>query len=467
MTAATQSKLLFCLLNNKVSGGNRILLELANRSLQAGHDTNLHFLDKSGQPLWFSNNCKIVEDIFDDNFANYDLVFVSNASAVPLLLQHCDIDKVVLISQGFESYCYGETIADLLSPKESVENILKLGMPIISTSRSIQSLLKNKVGRDSFLVPVAIERTQFPKSETVDLNAAPKRVLAVGDYKAKFKGMLDLADALEILNREIPIQLVLLTQQRSARDWFRNYNFPVEFHYNPPQPDLAKLYASCHVYCCASWYEGFGLPCLEAFSVGVPVVSTNNFGVTEFAKDGENMLVARPHSPDDLAAKLRALLIDEILRDRLVENGALTADQYNWQQTMSCFFSAIEQIGALKQTKGSKSGVVALSKVELELLLKDLEDHGYYTPPRIEQELTAISTELQTLCSRIKEGAIDATESTELLRQIRQNLQMHLHNPATSYYKEFKARFDLCQVFSLIEDPKDWQKVLNFGEPNI
>ncbi len=458
MRDANQHKLLFCLLNNKVSGGNRILFELANRVLQAGLETELFFLDKSGPPSWFANKCKIVENSIESQVDNYDFVFVSNVSAVPSLLPHCDMNKLVLISQGFESYCYGETIAELLSSKASIENILKIGNPIIATSKSIQSLIKNKAGRDSLLVPVAIERSQFAQTESVGFSDSPKRILAVGDYKAKFKGMLDLADALKILNKEIPIQLVLLTQQKSAKDWFKNYDFPIEFNYNPPQSELAKLYASCHVYCCASWYEGFGLPCLEAFSVGIPVVSTNNFGVTEFAKEGENVLLARPHSPDDLAAKIRTILTDAVLRQKLIENGTGTADQYTWQQTMSCF------LAALKQIKHDNAHSVAPTSAELEFMLRDLEDNGYYTPPRIEQALSAISTELQTLCKRVKEGDIDEAESTALLQNIRQQLKQHLHNPKTSYYKEFKARFDLCQLFSVIENPKDWQKMLNFAD---
>ncbi|MBI2809747.1 MAG: glycosyltransferase family 4 protein [Candidatus Melainabacteria bacterium] len=459
MSEANQSKLLFCLLNNTVSGGNRILFELANRSLHAGLDTDLYFLDKSGQPLWFQNNCPVVQDSMTEvSIAEYDFVFVSNASAVPMLLPYCNINKLVLISQGFESYCYGETITELLSAKEPLENILKLGNPIIATSKSIQLLLQEKVGRTSYLVPVAIDRTQFPRSETVDLTTSPKRILAVGDYKAKFKGILDLADALDILAKELPVQLVLLTQQKSRADWFKHYHFPIEFNCNPPQTDLARIYSSCHVYCCSSWYEGFGLPCLEAFSVGIPVVSTKNFGVNEFTKAGDNMLLARPHSPDDLAAKLRTLLTDKGLRSKLIANGTIVADQYCWQQTMSCFFAA------LKQIKESKPETVAPDPTEIEALLNNLEENGYYTPPRIEQELTWISAELQALCVRVKDGSIDELESTQILKQLRQHLKRHLHNPATSYYKEFKARFDLCQLFSVIEDPKDWQKLLNFGD---
>ncbi len=480
------------MLNNKVSGGNRILLELANRSLRTGFDVELLFLNGSGTPEWFDNQCTIatlsLADLEKDE--KYDLIFASNASMVPTLLQYLDIQKLVLVCQGFESYCYGETITELFSPKSSIENILKLEIPIISTSLSIQKLLQERIGRASYLVPVAIDRSQFPpigerelsietpfltigerqlnigeSNSTIantDLSIArqkssPKRVLAVGDFKARFKGIFDLADALEVLSKEISIELVLLTQQRGGKEAFENFTFPVEFHCATPQADLARIYASCHVYCCASWYEGFGLPCLEAFSVGIPVVGTQNMGVQEFAKDGENILLARPHSPDDLAAKLRAVLNDEELQKQLIKNGTTTVDRYNWQTSMSSFVAAVREI------QNSNSPGQQPSEAHLKSLLTDLETDGFYTPVEVEHELKWISGELHALCNSIKAGNIDEAESRKTLTVIRQHLVRHLQNPAASYYKEFKARYDLCQLLTVIEDPQDWQKVLKFN----
>jgi hypothetical protein len=126
---------------------------------------------------------------------------------------------------------------------------------------------------------------------------------------------------------------------------------------------------------------------------------------------------------------------------------------------MPCFFNAIKQI------KDSVPIRDAPTRKELEVLLTNLEADGYYTPEHIESELTAISAELQSLCIRVKEGSIDKTEATRTLERLRQNLKTHLHNPRASYFNEFKARFDLCQLFSVIEDPKDWQKLLNFSKP--
>jgi L-malate glycosyltransferase len=454
--------MLFCLLNNKVSGGNRILLELANRSLQANFDSSLCFLDRSVAPDWFDTHCKVVEPNAE-NFEKYDFVFAPNASLLPMLLQYIPRSKVILISQGFESYCYGETIAELFVPKKSIENILKLDVPIISTSESIQKLLEEQVGRASYLVPVAIERSQFPSSETADINQTPKRILAVGNFRTRFKGILDLADALDILSKEVPVELVLLTQQNAGKNQFKSNQFPVEFHCDPPQSELAAIYASCHAYCCASWYEGFGLPCLEAFSVGIPVVATQNLGVQEFARSNENILLARPHSPDELAHQLRRALTDLDLRQRLVKNGRATAERYDWQRTMTSFFTALEQIKSSSAASTMSSPSPAQSPAQLQTLLKDLENDGYYTPQEVDSKLRWISGELQALCAAIKAGDIQEVESKKTLATIRQHLQEHLQNPSTNYYKEFKARYDFCQLLTTIEDPKEWQNLLKFS----
>ncbi len=477
MSEMSGAKLLFCFLNNKVSGGNRILLELANRSLKAGLSAELLFLDRSRDISWFQNGCKIVEENIDDHIdllANYDFVFAPNASAVPTLFPYCNNNnnnsnknnKLVLISQGYEPYCFGQTIIELFSPKESIENILRIDFPIIATSRSIQSLLKDRIGRSSYLVPVAVDRSCFPHSETASLSTSsnsptsptlPRRVLAVGDFRARFKGIFDIADALEVLSKHIPVELVLLTQQKSGRDAFKNYSFPVEFHCDPPQEELAKIYASCHAYCCASWYEGFGLPCLESFSIGLPVVATRNLGVEEFAKTGENILLARPHSPDDLAAQLQTILTDENLRKQLIEGGTTIAEQYNWHRTMDLFFDALNQI------KNTQPASVRPTDDQLQGMLDDLESNGFYTPRKIEFQLKWISGELQALCSDIKNGEIDPAKSKQTLEEIKLQLRRHLQNPATNYYKEFKARFDLCQMLSIMDDPKDWLTLLNRG----
>ncbi len=487
MDATSRFKLLFCLLNNKVSGGNRILLELANRSHGLGSRVDVHFRDGSGHPLWFDNfSCDLVDVAMADSsivikdkstaiestiqdssttnetrrkLESYDFIFVSNLSLLPMILPYCNYDKVVLISQGFESYCYGDTPAALFSPKQSLEAILRLPMRIIATSKSIQALLQDKVGRSSYMVPVSVERRQFARHQPIDRASLPKRILAVGDYQATFKGIFDLADALEIVAKDLPVQLVLLTQQKSARHRFDKYSFPVEFHHCPAQSEIAAIYASCHAYCCSSWYEGFGLPCLEAFSVGIPVISTDNYGVTDFAQPDENILIAPPNSPKELAEAVQRLMLDDALASRLIKNGDATVSSYTWDQTLHSFFKTLDEIsGSPSVHTGSTD------RDEMQQLLHNLETDGFFTPAAIEHELIAASSQLEKLCKLVRAGSIPNEAAGNSLRDIREQLQKHLGNPRASYYKEFKARFDFCQLLSSFEDQGDWQKLINSAD---
>lgn len=464
-------KMLFCFANSKVGGGNRILLELANRLKQAGNDISLLFSDRSGSPGWFQNGCPVLEcdfeklsELTDVSLSSFDFVFASNASLVPALAAVVDIRKIVLICQGFESYCYGETPQELFASKPALEAIIKLPISVIATSKSIQTLLLEKLNVESYLVPVAIDPSQFvyERGETADgqsdvtSQVMPMRILAVGDYANRFKGIFDVADALDIIAPEFSVQLVVLTQQRSGRKQFKKYSFPVEFNYVPAQSTLGKLYSSCTAYCCGSWYEGFGLPCLESFAAGIPVISTNNLGVNEFARDGENMLLCEINSPESMAEKLRKLLGDSKLQQKLVDNGRSSLQDYSWSNTIDHFTLSLQQIRTAEPAKQHNS----VTSEELRSLLNDLEEEGFHTPPLVENVLRTSSALLTELLEQVKNNLVSDALATEKLTELRTNFRAHLTNPKAHYYNQFKARFDLCQLLSICATPQDWSKIV-------
>lgn len=82
------------------------------------------------------------------------------------------------------------------------------------------------------------------------------------------------------------------------------------------------------VYAYPSLYEGFGLPALEAMSVGVPVLTTRVGALPEVV--GEAALLVDPGDIDAMASGLGRLLGDEALRRALVQAGRLRIREYSW-----------------------------------------------------------------------------------------------------------------------------------------
>ena len=75
-----------------------------------------------------------------------------------------------------------------------------------------------------------------------------------------------------------------------------------------PGPDLQAVYAAAAAFCFPSLWEGFGLPVLEAMSVGAPVVSSRDTSMAEVT--GDAGILVDPHDADAIAAGLERALAD-------------------------------------------------------------------------------------------------------------------------------------------------------------
>jgi glycosyltransferase involved in cell wall biosynthesis len=94
--------------------------------------------------------------------------------------------------------------------------------------------------------------------------------------------------------------------------------------------DLPALYNLAAVFAFPSWYEGFGLPVLEAMACGTPVVAADNSSLPEAA--GEAGLMVDAADTEALAAALGRLLEDGTLRARLFSAGQARARQFTWER---------------------------------------------------------------------------------------------------------------------------------------
>lgn len=110
---------------------------------------------------------------------------------------------------------------------------------------------------------------------------------------------------------------------------------------------LADLYASAAAFVFPSFYEGFGIPVLEAFSSGCPCVLSQTSSLPEVA--GEAALYIDPSDPQNIAQVVDKLLINSVLKKDLIEKGYQRLQAFSWPravgQTLAVYQSILEAHG--------------------------------------------------------------------------------------------------------------------------
>lgn len=95
--------------------------------------------------------------------------------------------------------------------------------------------------------------------------------------------------------------------------------------------DLATIYRNARCFVYPSLYEGFGLPVLEAFASGCPVVTSNRGSLVEIA--GPAILVD-PHKSEEIAESIDFILsVPSAKRQELETRGKLHAAKFTWERT--------------------------------------------------------------------------------------------------------------------------------------
>lgn len=150
------------------------------------------------------------------------------------------------------------------------------------------------------------------------------------------KGLAVLIEAFSQIKKQHDIQLVITGK---ANPQFPE--IPAAINASPSRADIVTpgfvdddmldaLYASTELFVFPSWYEGFGLPPLEAMARGIPVAASSTSVMPEIL--GEAAAYFDPRQAADMASTISRVLDNESERNDLKQKGLKQASKYSWQK---------------------------------------------------------------------------------------------------------------------------------------
>jgi alpha-1,3-rhamnosyl/mannosyltransferase len=127
-----------------------------------------------------------------------------------------------------------------------------------------------------------------------------------------------------------------LIEKYTKQGWLRYVGYISEL-------ELPILYSAARILAYPSWYEGFGLPVLEAMASGVPVVASDRTSLPELTRG--HALHVPPGDIHALESAINRALEDNSWRQEVIDNALNTAATYSWDNCIQSTLSTYRKLG--------------------------------------------------------------------------------------------------------------------------
>jgi glycosyltransferase involved in cell wall biosynthesis len=332
-------------------GGSIMLFRLVNWLSDLGVEVTVYSDD--ALPDWTSVNARFhraVEPADRYGAITEPVVIVFSILELPQLLRHPQNHhkRIFHLCQGAEDFHFGPPPAGgLFAPNAAFDLLNSIPVGRLVVSPHLERYFAKKYGQRALLIPNGIDLELFspgPKPPP----SGQLTVVCTGSPVHPLKGVGVVKAALTLLARRHPewrlhfVNVCGLQPKQAPEPG--GAGFTGEYRYGISGPQMRDLLRSADAYVNASWYEGFGLPSMEAMACGLPVVQSDNAGLEGVAQDGRDCLVAKVGDPESVAAALERVLGDAALRARLVQGGLETAAGCSLAQQRAAMLTAFSTI---------------------------------------------------------------------------------------------------------------------------
>ncbi len=321
----------------RIAGGVRAILTYADRLAARGHDVTL-VVPAGGRvaaawrnvrgvgPDWvagFRARLRWVGRWSAETLPDGDAIVATAWQSAPVVAaaaERCGA-KFYLV-QHYESLYHGDPAA--------VDATYRLPLRKIVISTWLREVMRERFDGEAEVVVTPVDRALFHRVPVAVTTSRPRVLMLHHDYA--WKGVADGLAAVARVKARVPALRLVGYGVKPPRQGMP-YD---EFHANPHQAALAALYSGCDIYLCPSWDEGLGMPPMEAMACGAALVTYDNGGCRDYARDGETALVAPRRDVEALAERLARLATDGALQARLAAAGtALVTTAFDWDRAVA------------------------------------------------------------------------------------------------------------------------------------
>lgn len=109
------------------------------------------------------------------------------------------------------------------------------------------------------------------------------------------------------------------------------------------QEDVPRLYRNAKMLCYPSFYEGFGIPVLEAMSIGCPVITSSNSSIPEVA-NSQDAFIVDPENIEEISEAIFEVLSNEELVSEKVNQAKIDSQKFSWEKFTEKFLEEISNI---------------------------------------------------------------------------------------------------------------------------
>src|SRR5207248_7133386 len=212
---------------------------------------------------------------------------------------------------------------------EVVDATYRLPLRKVVISTWLADIMRETFGAPSDVLVTPVDRALFHRVEVAVATSRPRVLMLHHEYE--WQGVADGLEAVRRVRARVAGLRLVGFGVKPPRE-----RLPYdEFHADPPQEALAALYSGCDIYLCPSWDEGLGMPPMEAMACGTALVTYDNGGNRDYARDGQTALVAPRRDVEALAAALQRAATDGALRERVAAAGLVRiTTAFDWERAV-------------------------------------------------------------------------------------------------------------------------------------